>query len=214
MGRQVEDRRPVDARDELAVIGRDEHGGQRNAQILGDDRAVTDAGDAHSAAEGEEPRTADVDDVLQHGDPHRDAGVLHADEPAVEPEEQDAGRYGPDAGVEVFGHQVVAVHGPDGRLAERILQQQDQCAQRGCDQQRAGQRGGAFAAVARSVGLCRQTAGAHAQEGAVPVDEIEDRDADGQRSDGARGVAAAQIAGDHRAGNAHDGDGDVRYDVR
>ena len=61
--------------------------------------------------------------------------------------------------------------------------------------------------VLRAVGLRRQSARAHAQEGAVPVDEVEDRNADGQRSDRARGVAAAQIAGDHRAGDAHD---DVR----
>lgn len=66
----VEDRRPVDARDELPIVGDDQHGGQRHAEILGDDRAVTDAGDAHPAAEGEEPRTADMDDVLQNGDPH------------------------------------------------------------------------------------------------------------------------------------------------
>lgn len=86
----VEDRRPVDARDELPIVGDDQHGGQRHAEILGDDRAVTDAGDAHPAAEGEEPRTADMDDVLQNGDPHGDAGVLHPDEPAVEAEEHDA----------------------------------------------------------------------------------------------------------------------------
>ena len=190
------------------------NGGQRHAEVLGDDRAVTDAGDAHPAAEGEEPRTADMDDVLQNGDPHGDAGVLHPDEPAVEAEEHDARRYGPDAGVEVFGDQFVAVHGPDRRLAERVLQQQDQCAQYGRDEQRARQRGGAFAVVLRAVGLRRQSARAHAQEGAVPVDEVEDRNADGQRSDRARGVAAAQIAGDHRAGDAHDGDGDVGNDVR
>ena len=210
----VEDCRPVDARDELPIVGHDQHGGQRHAEILGDDRAVTDAGDAHPAAEGEEPRTADMDDVLQNGDPHGDAGVLHPDEPAVEAEEHDARRYGPDAGVEVFGDQFVAVHGPDRRLAERVLQQQDQCAQYGRDEQRARQRGGAFAVVLRAVGLRRQSARAHAQEGAVPVDEVEDRNADGQRSDRARGVAAAQIAGDHRAGDAHDGDGDVGNDVR
>ena len=184
------------------------------AEVLGDDRAVTDAGDAHPAAEGEEPRTADMDDVLQNGDPHGDAGVLHPDEPAVEAEEHDARRYGPDAGVEVFGDQFVAVHGPDRRLAERVLQQQDQCAQYGRDEQRARQRSGAFAVVLRAVGLRRQSARAHAQEGAVPVDEVEDRNADGQRSDRARGVAAAQIAGDHRAGDAHDGDGNVGNDVR
>ena len=39
------------------------------------------------------------------------------------------------------------------------------------------------AVVARSVGLCRDATCTHADEGAVPIDEVKDRHADSQRTD-------------------------------
>lgn len=54
------------------------------------------------------------------------------------------------------------------------------------DTDSADQHVGAFAEVAGAERLCREPAGAHADERAVPVDEVEDRHADGQRADRGR----------------------------
>ena len=70
---------------------------------------------------------------------------------------------------------------------------------------------GTLARSAGSVGLGGDAAGAHAQEGAVPVDHRKDGRADGEGGD--VGVVA-DAPGDRGVGHAQQRDGDVRDDVR
>lgn len=154
-----------------------------------------------------------MDDVDRDCRAHGDHGVLHAREPAVEAEEQDARRHGPDARVEVFAGHLRAVEGPQRRLAHGILQGDHHHTHHHGHGQRAHQHVRAFAVVARAEGLRREAARAHAHERAVPVDEVEDRDPDGQRAD-CRGGVGAPVSGNGRRDDAHQGHGDVRDDVR
>ena len=210
---EVDDLRPVDELHDVAVFGHKQHRGQRHAAPLGDDRGVGDADDAHIHAEGEPQAAEAVDDIHRDGRAHGEEGVLHARVPAVEAEEQDAGRHGPDACVEVFAGHLAAVHRPQRQLAHGILQQHHQDAHDSGHGEGAPQHVGAFAEVSGAERLGRQSACAHADERAVPVDEVEDRDADGQRAD--RGCRiAAPVSGDGGRDDAHQRHGDVRDDVR
>jgi hypothetical protein len=62
-------------------------------------------------------------------------------------------------------------------------------------------------------GLRRETTRTHTDEGAVPVDEVEDGNADGQRSDGSSAIAIRHTPCDEGGGDAHKGHGDVGYDI-
>ncbi len=199
--------------DEPPPVARDEqHGRKQHADPLGEHRSVGDTDDAHVAVEGEPEAEDHVDDVDRNGRRHRNHGVLHAREPAVEAEEQNTRRHGPDAGVEVGARHRIAVHGPQRRLAQRILQHDHRRAHHRGDDQRPDQHAGALAEIARPVGLRRQAARSHADERTVPVDEVEDRYADGQRSDRG-GRIGAPMAGDGRRDDAHQRHGDIRDDV-
>lgn len=61
--------------------------------------------------------------------------------------------------------------------------------------------------------LGRQSAGSHAYEAAIPVDEIEDRDPDGQGPDRGRRVLAVPMTGNGGRCNTHERNGDVGDDV-
>ena len=76
---------------------------QQDPRILGHDRAIGDARDAHAVSEYEPQARGNVYD---------NHGILHACVPAVESEEHDTGGYRPDAGVEIVVYDFVAVHGP------------------------------------------------------------------------------------------------------
>ena len=65
--------------------------------------------------------------------------------------------------------------------------------------------------VAGTVGLRRDATRAHADEGAVPIDEVKNRHTHSQRSD--RCDRVAQVSRYHRADDTHDGYGDVGDDV-
>ena len=153
-----------------------------------------------------------MDHVDRDGREHRYQRVLHSRKPAVEAEQQNPRRHGPDAGVEVLARHVVAVESPQGQLAQRVLQQQHQQAHSSGHEQRPDQHVGAFAEVARAERLRRQSAGPHAHERAVPVDEVEDRHADGQRADRC-GRIRTPVPGDRRRDDAHERHGDVRDDI-
>ena len=151
-------------------------------------------------------------DVDRNGRTHGNQRVLHARIPAVEAEEHDACRHGPDAGVEVGARHLAAVHRPERQLADGVLQRNDQHSHRGGNHQGAGQHVGAFAEIACAEGLRRKAARTHPHEGAVPVDEVENRHPDGQRTD-VGGRVTRRMAGDGRTDDAHQGHRDVRDDV-
>ena len=64
---------------------------QQDPRILGHDRAIGDARDAHAVSEYEPQARGNVYDIHRDGDTHRDHGILHACVPAVESEEHDTG---------------------------------------------------------------------------------------------------------------------------
>ena len=211
-GFEVQHLGPVDRGEQLPVFEREQQRREPHARPLGDDRGVGDAHDAHVHPECEPQAAKDVHDVDRDGRQHREDGVLHPREPAVEAEEDDARRYGPDAGVEIVAGHLAAVHGPQRQFAQRVLQQDHQHAHHGRHRQRPDQHVGAFAEVAGSERLGREAAGAHADERTVPVDEVEDRHADGQRADRGGGIGAP-VPCDGRRDDAHEGYGDVRDDI-
>ena len=210
---QVEHLGPVDLSDDMAVFRDEQHRGEQHAGPLGDDRGVGDAHDAHVQTEGEPEAAERVEDIHGDGRAHREQGVLHARIPAVESEEHDSRRYGPDAGVEVFAGHFAAVHGPERHLADGVLQQHHEQSHGAGSCQGARQHVGALAEVPGTEGLGREAARAHAHERAVPVDEVEDRNSDGQRTDCCRRVVAP-VPGDGRRDDTHERHGDVRDDIR
>ena len=209
---EVQHLRPVDPGEDRTVFGGEQQRRERHAGPLGDHRGVGDAHDAHIHPEGEPEAAKDVHDVDRDGRQHGEYGVLHPREPAVEPEEHDARRHGPDAGVEVVAGHFAAVHGPEGQFSHGVLEQDHQHTHHRRHRQRAGQHVGALAEVARAERLGRQPAGSHAHERAVPVNEVEDRDADGQRADRGGGVGSP-VSGDGGRYDAHERHGDVRDDI-
>lgn len=68
--------------------------------------------------------------------------------------------------------------------------------------------------VLRAECLCRKSARAHADEGAVPVDEVEDGNTNRERTDGERSLAATSAASDECRGYTHEGHRNIRDDVR
>jgi hypothetical protein len=185
---------------------------QQNSRILGHDRAVGDARDAHAVSEYEPQARGNVYDIHRDGDTHRDHGILHACVPAVESEKHDTGGYRPDAGVEIVVYDFVAVHGPQCQSAQRVLEANNQQAENRCDQNAPDKHVGAFVEVSCTESLRRESAGTHAYEAAVPVDEVEDGYADGECPDRRCGVI--QVSRDGGTHDAHKGDRDVGDDVR
>ena len=210
---QIEHLRPVDQPENGAVFRHEQYRGERHARPLGDDRGVGDAHDAQIHAEGEPEAAKGVDDVHGDGRAHGEHGVLHSRVPAVEAEEQDARRHGPDTRIEVVAGHLAAVHGPERQLAHGVLERDHQQSHRARRGQRAGQHVGALAETARTERLRREAARAHPHERTVPVDEVEDRNPDGQRADGRRRVVAP-VSRDGCRDDAHERHGDVRDDVR
>lgn len=68
--------------------------------------------------------------------------------------------------------------------------------------------------ISRTKGLSRKTAGAHANKGAVPVDEVEDGNTYRECTYGQRAISTAGAAGDKRGGDTHKWYRDVRYNIR
>lgn len=176
------------------------------------DRGIGNAHNAQVEPEGKGEAAPDVDQIDRNGREHRNHGILHPRKPTVKAEEQDACRHSPNAGVEVFAGHLVAVHCPEGRLAERNLQYDKQQTQSEGDDERSRQHIGTFGVVLRAVGLGRQTTRAHADERAVPVDKVKDRCADGQRTNRGRRIDPP-VARNSRRSNTHHRYGNVRDDV-
>ena len=115
--------------------------------------------------------------------------------------------------VEIFARHFVAVQSPQGQLAQRVLQGEHQQSHARRHDHRPYEHVGAFAEIPGAERLCRESAGSHAHERAVPVDEVEDRHPDGQCADRRRRIRAP-VPGDGRRHDSHQRYGDVRNDIR
>ena len=201
---------------QAAVIACPEEPRDGHTRVLRHHRTPGDARDAHAEPEDEQGAEEDVHHIGDDGYDHRCAGVLHADEPAVDGEEGDGGRGGPDAGEEVLRGECLrpfaALHQPQRESPQGIAQHDEQQGQYHGYGHRADQDAGALPQVAGAVGLCRDAARPHAQEAAGPVDHVEDRRPD---TDGAyRGGTVVQSACDGRIDHSQQRNGDVGDDVR
>lgn len=175
------------------------------------DRGVCYADYTHVEPEGEPYAACYVYDVDGDGYDHRYYCVLHAREPSVEAEEHDTRGHGPDAGEEVCGDEVVAVHYPYGGKAYGSLEYEDAEADDERDEYGACEHECGVLHVAGAESLCREAACAHTDESAVPIYEVEYRDSYGQSAYGCGG--SAPLSGYDCSGDTHDGYGDVRDDV-
>ena len=199
---------PVDARQYLAVAQHEQQQRKSHARPLCDHRGVGNADDPHVHAEGEPKAAQDMHHVDRNSREHRYHGILHTREPAVEPEQEDASRYGPDAGVEIRARHFVAIESPQGQLAQRVLQGEHQQSHARRHDHRPYEHVGAFAEIPGAERLCRESAGSHAHERAVPVDEVENRHPDGQCADRRRRIRTP-VPGDGRRHDSHQRYGDV-----
>ncbi len=149
-------------------------------------------------------------------DTHRDHGILHARVPAVEPEKHDAGGHGPDAGVEIVACTISLPFMAHRASRPRGFWKQNnqQAEHRRTPRMRPDEHVGAFAEVSRAERLGRESAGSHAHERAVPVDEVEDGYADGECADRRCGVCSPGVRRRRSTHDTHKGDGDVGDDVR
>jgi len=92
------------------------------------------------------------------------------------------------------------------------LEANNQQAEDRCDQDAPDEHVGAFVEISCTESLRRESAGTHAHEAAVPVDEVEDGYADGECPDRRCGVV--QVSCDGGTHDTHKGDRDVGDDVR
>ena len=183
---------------QVAVFRAHQQQRQHQARPLRDQRTHGHAADAQRGVERQQPAGQHIDDIHPQVGDHREHRILHADEPALEDEERQCGRRRPDPNEEIVpGHPLHfrrAVHQQEHPLGEEPLDGQYE--QR--DDQRGGDALGKSADrgfhIAPAVGLGGDAARPHAQE--------------------ADQGGVAQMAGDGRVDDAHQGHRDVGQDAR
>ena len=123
-------------------------------------------GNAPMQPHNESKTDKDIDQILHNGHYHRVARILHAQQPAVEGEEGQHGRCAPDKDIEVdtsgnscrrSGSEEAETERGNGLLKEQKQQPNDQR-----EHQRAPKQGRRFIVTSCAVGLCGESAGAHA----------------------------------------------------
>ena len=158
---------------------------QRDGQshILGHNGAPCNARNPHLEAKYKPQRCGNVDDVVHNRHHHGGCGVLHARQPAVQRKDADGRRSSPDAGIEILRRQShhirrATLHNLHRQPANRAVENQQNKGNGQSNKERTTQNGRTLALVVRTIGLGRQTTGAHPQKGKVPVDEVENGSAD------------------------------------
>ena len=199
----------------LAVAQQQEGAGADESAVLGQNGAAGYAFEAYEAAQdyaaGYVPA---VDDQVAA---HRCDAVLHAYEPALESHQGECGWSRPYPYEEVAAGQAAhfgaAVYQEEGPFDEEPLYGQQQQGGGGGDDQGALEHSCALSQVALPVGLGREPARAAAQEGEVPVEQVEKGRAEGycgnEGGGAGTGFQTVQMPGNGYVHHSHQGDGDV-----
>ena len=161
----------------------------------------------------EEEAAADVDKIDEDGYPHGQLGVLHAYKPALYGIKSQRGGGGPDADEEVGeGHAddaSAAVKDELGEQRDGVLQKDESQGDGEGDGDGANEDAHRLVETARTVGLCGESAGAHAKETEVPVNQVKNLGANGY---GAQ-LRLPQVTNDGGVDHAQQRHGNVGYDV-
>ena len=189
--------------------------GHAQSRILRQYGSQSHAPDFHFQNKYKKQTQRNVGDIHEYGNPHRNFGMLHPDEPAFEGiQTQDGGRC-PDADVEILcGHGLhlgTSVHTDKSQQTDGILQQQQQKRGRQSDTQGTGQYMHAFLLFSSSVRLSGKTAGSHTEKSEIPVYHIEDHRTQGNGSDIHFGT---HVPYNSQIDHPQQGDGQCGDDVR
>ena len=210
----IETRTKVDISDETAVIDQPQRRSGSQAAVLRHDRTPCDARDPPVQAVDEPEPERDVQQVDDDRNVHRETRILHADKPTLEREERQRSGRGPQPHIEILGrlaHRLRStVHHPESEVPHPVTGNEQQQRNGKRNAYRTDEHRAHFAEIARTVGLRHEPAGSHAQEGEIPVDEVEDGHADGHRADQR---IDPQVTDDGHIDHAHQRHGNVRNNI-